>query len=318
MSTPTAARTITNKAGLPEALVRAIANDPYEAGDSDSTVTRLIQPPRKVELERLNADKITEDAADRIWALMGQLGHTVLERAGVGMVETRLFAEVAGWRISGKADIIVSERKIVDWKFTTVWSTKDGAKDEWVEQLNGLAYLASRNGLLIESLEIVCIYRDWSKLEARRNADYPKSQVQVFKLPLWPADEQEAWITSRVWAHQIARVTLPECSSQDRWEKPHKWALMKKGRERAVKLFDNPKDAEAARTGPEFHVEHRPGEQVRCQSYCAARPFCTQADDLGVPRDSQEASQGAVAASGAAQKASSPVGSPVYGGPEAS
>lgn len=287
----TAARTITNKAGLPEALVRAIANDPYEAGDSDSTITRLIQPPRKVELERLNADKITEDAADRIWALMGQLGHTVLERAGVGMVETRLFAEVAGWRISGKADIIVSERKIVDWKFTTVWSTEDGAKDEWVEQLNGLAFLASRNGLLIESLEIVCIYRDWSKLEARRNADYPKSQVQVFKLPMWPAGEQEAWITSRVWAHQIARVTLPECSSQDRWEKPHKWALMKKGRERAVKLFDNPKDAKAARTYQRlgFYVEHRPGEQVRCQSYCAARPFCTQADALGVPKDSQEA-----------------------------
>jgi len=277
---------ITNVANLPAAIVSAIQNDPYEAGDCDSTVTRLIQPSRKVALERQHKDEISEDVADRIWALLGQLGHSILERAGIGIVEHRFTAPCRGWKIGGKADV-VDGNKILDWKFTSVWSCKDGVKSEWVEQLNLLAYLAAKNGFAITSLEVTAIYRDWSKLEARRSPDYPRHQVHVFDVPLWPLEKAESWINERVQAHQAAQAgELPECTPAERWEKPEMFALMKTGRQRAVRLYDNRQDAEKAAEGNDaLRIEHRPGEQVRCQSYCAARPFCVLADKLGVPKD---------------------------------
>ena len=55
----------------------------------------------------------------------------------------------------------------------------------------------------------------------------------------------------RVQEHQAAQSALeknlPECTSAERWEKPTKYALMKRGRERAVKLYDDLGAAEAHR-----------------------------------------------------------------------
>ena len=152
--------------------------------------------------------------------------------------------------------------------------------------MNALRWLASKNDVAIEKAQIVVIYRDWSKLEARRSSDYPRHQVQVFDVPLWALDHIGKWIYERVEAHQAARETLPECTPEERWEKPTVWAVMKEGRERAVKLHDSEQSAVKHREelGGKHYVQERPGEQVRCANYCSARPFCTQADALGVPK----------------------------------
>jgi hypothetical protein len=44
----------------------------------------------------------------------------------------------------------------------------------------------------------------------------------------------------------------------------------------AVKLFDEEDDAGklVAELGKGHYVEHRPGESVRCQSFCLCRDFC--------------------------------------------
>ena len=66
------------------------------------SVTRLIGPPQIRILERLHQDELTEDASDRIWALVGQIGHGILERAETSAItERRLFADLEGWRIPG-------------------------------------------------------------------------------------------------------------------------------------------------------------------------------------------------------------------------
>jgi len=31
--------------------------------------------------------------------------------------------------------------------------------------------------------------------------------------------------------------TLPQCSEEERWQQPDKWALMTKGKKRALKLY---------------------------------------------------------------------------------
>lgn len=267
---------ITNKTNLPQALVDAVSNDSYESGGSDITVTQLIQPARKVALERAHADELEEDASDRIWLLIGQIGHLILERAASSqLAEKRLFTEWLGWKVSGKADMILPDT-ICDYKLTSAWSIKEGARKEYHEQLNLLAQLATMNGIAINKLQIVAILRDWSKLEAIRNADYPRHQVAVFDIPLWTETDRLAFLDRRVQEHQEARKVLPFCTPEEMWERPAKFAVMKKGNKRAVKLCDGLHAARAlADTNESYYIQNRPSERPRCEHYCAAAPFCS-------------------------------------------
>lgn len=275
---------LTNRLNLPAALVRAIQNDPYTKGNSDYSATGLLKPARMSELERRHASEIVEDAADRIWSLVGQIGHTILERCSdADLTEKRLFAEIPYPPdtarpvriISGQLDM-EHQCKILDWKFTSSYSVKDGAKDEWTSQTNIGRWLCSKNGIDVTEIEIVAILRDWSKLEARRDWKYPQQQVAVFKIPLWTFAETEHFIYERVHAMESARLELPTCTPHERWAKPEKWAVMKKGRVRAIKLHTNEEQARLQAEAEKGYVEHRPGESTRCEAYCRAAAHCDQ------------------------------------------
>jgi hypothetical protein len=124
----------------------------------------------------------------------------------------------------------------------------------------------------------VAIYRDWSKPEARRSPDYPQAQAATFELPLWPREKARSFIAERVRVFQkAANGELPECTPEERWEKPTVYALMKDGAKRAVRLYDNEKDAaDHASTGKNLRVEKRKGESTRCELYCSVAPYCSQ------------------------------------------
>lgn len=269
---------ITNNSGLPQPIVDAVIRDPYSTSGSDISVTRLIQPPRKIALEKRHADELTEDAADRIWALTGQIGHQILERAAnVGIIERRFYMPISGWTVSGQCDIM-ELRTLLDYKFTSVWTVKDGLKPEWEQQLNLLALLSRYNGFDITEAQIVAIFRDWSVMEAKRDQTYPQKQVMMIRVPLLPQDLAMEFAQQRVSLHQAAQQgNLPECTSEERWEKPTKWAVMKNGMKRAVRLYDSEQEAIVhAASAKNLSVEHRPGESIRCANYCSAAPFCDQ------------------------------------------
>lgn len=73
--------TLTNRAGLPDPLFAAVARDDYSS-PTLHTATSLILPPRIYQLRKRYQDQITEDASDRIWRLIGRIGHAILETAG--------------------------------------------------------------------------------------------------------------------------------------------------------------------------------------------------------------------------------------------
>jgi len=207
---------LTNRLGLPEPLVRAVSRDPYNPGDCDISVIRLVAPARKVALEYLHRDEIVEDAADRIFALLGQIGHLILERAADENIrEKRYFATVLGWKVSGQVDLIPDG--IIDYKLTSIYAVKDGLKPEWLHQVNLLAYLCAQNGVTVTKGQIIVIFRDWFLSKSRRDPAYPQSQVQVLDVPIWTADQQRVFILERVDAHQQARKTLPDCTTEETW-----------------------------------------------------------------------------------------------------
>jgi hypothetical protein len=273
---------LTNCSNLPKAIYNAVSNDSYTSGGADISVTTLLQPPRKVALERTHREELVEDCSDRIWALMGQAMHSVLERSSTeGIAEKRLFADVLGWKISGQLDHFI-DGHLIDYKFQTAYRFKDGkCPEEQTQQLNLLAHLLRVNGHQVNRLQIVGILRDWSLLESKRDETYPQKQVVVIDAPLWPEEIARQFIEQRVKMHQDAKITLPECSPEDRWARPDKWAIMKKGAVRAIKLYEDKAEAEKQAWSEQGrYVEHRPGEQVRCSAYCSVSKFCQQYKDL--------------------------------------
>jgi len=271
---------ITNKFNLPEAIVNAIKNDPYNAGDCDISVTRLISPPRKVALERQHFKDLELEAVDMFWALFGQSIHVILERAElVADTETRLVIERQGWKISGQFDRFDPISGILtDYKVTSCYSVKNGSRSEWIAQMNILATLLREHGYTVKQLQIVVILRDWSKSQAQRSSDYPTQPVVTIDIPLWSEEKCEEYIDERIRLHQVARDKLPDCSAEERWQTANIYALMKEGRKTAVKLFEDENEAEVAckAAGDKHHLVFRPGRSIRCENYCPAAPFCEQ------------------------------------------
>lgn len=274
--------TVTNLYGAPEALVAAVTNDPYDAGPSDISVTKLIDAPQKRILGRKYSDQLTVDVSERIWALTGQALHHILERAETNeLVEQRLFAEVDGWVLSGQFDRLhLGTKTLQDYKFTTTY--KADGDDNWIRQLNVLRWLAFQHGYEVDKLEIVAIFRDWRRGSAERDSQYPQQAIKVIDIPVWPLDETYEFIQERIALHQAAQKgTAVLCTDEERWYTGTKYALIKPGGKRALKVVEDTDPAvvqalidEAAQK--QYDVDIRVGEYRRCASYCEVSAFCEQ------------------------------------------
>jgi hypothetical protein len=269
---------ITNVHNLPAAIVAAVQNDPYTGGGDIST-TKLIDAPQIRVLGGKHKDDISVDVSERVWALLGQAVHTILERAGLKeenmVVEERLFAEVNGWQVSGQVDRMhVGAGKLSDYKVTTVY--KQNGSDGWTRQLNVLRWLAHKNGYEINHLEVIGIFRDWRKTEAERNPDYPQTAIQAIPVPLWSLEDAEEYITERVYAHQAASrgETVP-CTDEERWFSGNSYALTKRGAKRATRVSSDPREFGEV-DFEQYSIEVRAGEFKRCEHYCDVREFCAQ------------------------------------------
>jgi len=275
---------ITNKHNLPQTIVNAIERPNYSKGNAALSVTELIGPPQLVALKHKHESELESDAADMVWSLFGSAVHSILEQGADEdhILEERLYAKVNDWTISGAVDVqryTDTGIDVLDYKVTKAYSVMH-EKPEWELQLNCYAWLINQNKQSkVKSLAIVAIVRDWSAREAERVNDYPQAPVVVIPVRLWGKIEQEEYINKRVHLHQAAYVdvnvgTNPKaCTSEEMWEKPTCWALMKEGRKSAVKIhWDKPPEL----PDDKHYVEVREGERTRCKSYCPVSQFCSQ------------------------------------------
>ena len=194
----------TNRLNLPGPVVNAITNDPY-SHDSDISVSGLIMAPKQRLLASRHDDQIVEDVADQIYALLGTSVHYILDMYAQNhpkaIAEKRLYTSVAGWKVSGKPDLI-EDGVLSDYKVTSVWSVMDGVKVEWEQQLNLYAALALKNNISIDRIQNVAILRDWQRAKASREQDYPQSNVVVMDVPLWRPSDGLHYLEGRVKIHQ--------------------------------------------------------------------------------------------------------------------
>lgn len=282
---------LTNKLNLPSSIYNAVARDPYSRGDAHISVTGLIGPARKRMLEIQHGDQLTEDAADRIWSLMGQIMHGILERSDrEAWTEERLYIVRHGWKISGQFDRVLLEQELQqDYKNTSTYSIKDGVKPEWVAQQNLYKHMLAEHGFTVSRLQIVAVLRDWQKSKALHDMSYPQAPVVVMDVPVWSPEQCEQYIADRLKAHGDAQHVLPLCSPEERWERPAKFAVVKRGNKKASSLHDHRDLAayaielmqrEGKKDADDYSIQERPAEAIRCAQYCSARPVCSQADEL--------------------------------------
>ena len=113
---------ITNKHNLPLPLYNAVCLNTHKKGKGFS-VTEILKPIRAIWLTHRHEAELTEDAADRIWALLGSTMHSVLERnADVNSLQEQfLTADINGTELSGSPDLLDSNGTLTDYKLTSVW-----------------------------------------------------------------------------------------------------------------------------------------------------------------------------------------------------
>jgi len=302
---------LTNKYNLPPGIVQAIENDPYDPGEGTwMSVTSLIKPPQIVALTKGHGDEITEDVSDRLWSLLGQSVHEVMARKdGGGQLpyralvtkEKRLFANCLGKKISGQfdtlsLDAVEGEIVLSDYKVTSWYAVKDGAKREWVEQLNILAWLLEKNGYPKPArLEVHAMLRDYSNATAKREKNYPPCPFVV--LPVPEMRHVETFVEDLIRGHQAANPR--PCTNEERWAQGECWAVMKTGLRTALKLFQSQDEAMAyqerktdrklfqsedpdgnqyrrVQVRQRLYIQHRPPVYRRCEDYCQVAAWCDQ------------------------------------------
>jgi hypothetical protein len=288
---------LTNKFNLPETFVNVIRRPQYSKGSSEISVTEILSPPQLVLLRRQHQEDIEQDAADMVWSLFGSAVHNILEHGKDDhhIVEQRLFTTFEGWSISGAIDlqkIIDGKILIADYKVTSAWAVQQ-EKQEWIDQLNLYAWLVERTQAheigartsdgLVSGLQIIGIVRDWSRREAALKDTYPQAPIVTLDIPLWSYEDREAFVKQRLTLHNEANFAavsgdMPECTSEEMWEKKTTYAVMKEGGKRAKKVFEIKEEAAAfAGQQKESHyIETREGGRTRCESFCQAAPFCKQ------------------------------------------
>ncbi len=282
----------------------AVENDPYD-NQGTLSVTTLLHPPQAYALTRKHSGEIVEDASDRIWSLMGQIGHTIIERASGKLdpekyiAERRYVATIEGERVSGQADLVeVESEEVVDFKFTSGWAVADAqrsGKNDWRLQLSMLAVLARGGAYIapdgdeagqkvnVRRGKIVAIVRDWTQTAADRNRDWPQKPVAVIDMDIMSHDDTIDWMIQRIREFRSAeRGDIRPCTDEERWYSPGKWAVFKGRNIKAAKLEEDEAALSAwifanrSKLGSDYRIEQRPSEYKRCAKYCGAAPFCPQ------------------------------------------
>ena len=280
---------ITNHLKLPQPFVDAATSD-YKPTDGRYSVTRILGSPCEAVLLRRHWHEIEGDVADLVWAIFGSAVHKILEDSNETdsqIKENYITVQVdERYTLSGRFDLYDdSTGTATDYKTATVWKIKFSDFSDWRRQtlyycwmLRQIGFENARRG------EIVAMIKDHSKREAKKDPEYPQHPVFVISWDFSDDDIEAAGTEIREWFRQVAIAeSLPDsklvpCTPEQRWAKPEKWAVKKGRQKRALRVLGSEEEANeyiAAHSGSgSMWVEHRLGEDTKCEGYCDVRRWC--------------------------------------------
>lgn len=279
---------ITNKLGLPQPFVDAVTRD-YKYKDKQYSVTSLLKGACQVILERRHLDDVEQDVSEMIWLIFGTAVHSVLEKAQETdnqLKENKVVIDVIdGYKLSGIFDLYDDETgTVTDYKTGSVWKVKFDEWEDYRKQTLLYCYMLQRIGFNATRGEIVHVMKDWSKTEAKRDKNYPQTPVfrKLFEFSKKDFEYIEQFVIDRFKELQecekLKDSELPYCTEEERWHKEDKWAVMKKGVKRAVRVLESEQEAQEFITmkglDNKHYIEFREGSDTKCQDYCPVSAYC--------------------------------------------
>jgi len=276
---------ITNKLGLPQALVNLAAEDEvsHPIREKSYSVTELLKPTRTIALRRLNPEGVESDVASKIPAMLGTAVHSLLEKTAAegSWTETHLSIKMGEVEITGIIDCIDPQsEEIIDWKTTTVSKIRRNDFTEWYIQGAAYAYLLWKSeGIRARDIRFVAIVKDWSP--SKKNQ--PCGPIYEWKYQMEDTDYIyiEDWLRGRIDAIEKALATkdLPECSHEEMWYSGDQFAVYKNPEnKRAAAVFDTETEAKEYLVTNKLEekgcIVARSGEKIRCNYYCECKKIC--------------------------------------------
>lgn len=281
----------TNVLNLPQPFVDAVSRK-YKYTEKRYSVTTVLGGTCEAILSRRHYDEMTEDVCENVWMLFGSAVHKILEESketDSQLKENWVSAEVGnGYTISGIFDLYDDDTKTVtDWKTCASWKITFGDFSDWRTQTLAYCWILRQMGFDACHGEIVALIKDHSQRKARFEPDYPKFPVYKIGWDFTEEDFEKIELHIKEWFDMVAVEEakpddeLVPCTPEQRWHKDDKWAVMKKGAKKALKLWDNPDAAwemaaqkNKTAKGMPYYVEFRVGEDSKCEGYCSVAQFC--------------------------------------------
>ncbi len=277
---------ITNKLDLPKPFEDAVTKE-YQYKDKRYSVTEINKGYKEIILTRRHDEEIEQDVADMIWLIFGTAIHKVLEdsqEAEDELKENKIhFTFPSGYTLSGQFDLYSeSLKKVTDYKSGSIWKVIFDEWDDYRTQCLDYALLLRKIGFECDKGENVMLLKDWSATKAKTEANYPPLPVFVKKYEFTDQEieQEEERLAVRFNAldhfNTLKDDEIPECTPEERWAEPTKYAVMKEGRKTAVKLFENADEAleYAEQLGAKHYVVERPGKDKKCLDYCNCCKWC--------------------------------------------
>lgn len=272
---------VTNNLNLPEGFVKAVDINRH-CKEGTISATTLLHGIKSTILTDRHWDEMEVDVSDNIWAIWGTAVHALMEKEGENEVTEELLSyPVSNIKVTGRLDNYDMKKKIIsDYKTASVWKIKFEDFDDWKKQGLIYAWLLKKNGFETKKCRFIALLKDHSQTEAVRDSSYPQSPVYIYEFDVTEKDieEIEIFIKGRVKEYEdnisLSDDDIKACTPDERWEVPGKFAVMKKGVKKAVKLFDDKKEAEKYAGDYDYYVEERKPEYKKCKNYCSCNKFC--------------------------------------------
>lgn len=277
---------ITNNLNLPQPFVEAV-NRNYEYKDKRYSVTSILKGNKEIILTRRHFNEMSEDVSDSIWMIFGTAVHKVLEdskEAADELKETKIAYEFSnGYTLSGQQDLYSeSLKRITDYKTGSVWKVIFNDWNDYIKQCLYYALLFRKIGFECDNAQIVMLLKDWSKTKAKLDPNYPQHPVYVkqFNFTEEEFEEAEKEIIKKFneidSLNNLSDDDIPVCSKEERWATDDKYAVMKKGAKKALKVCETQEEAQSILdSGKGDYIENRPGEDKKCLEYCSCCKWCS-------------------------------------------